>query len=86
MIYTAYILKRAKLCSLPLDKSNLIIKKLKKSLMDYFSRKTKGNNRDRTGWITKISKWSESHEIFFHRVIFIVDFESELRTDKNFSI
>ena len=42
--------------------------------------------RDRPGWMTKILKWSERHEIFFHGVIFIVDFESELRIDKNFSI
>ena len=42
--------------------------------------------RDYTGLITKISKLSERHEIFFHRVILIVDFESELRIDKNLAI
>ena len=41
-------------------------------------------DRDRPGWVTKISKWTERHEIFFHRIIFIVDFESELRIDKSF--
>ena len=36
--------------------------------------------------IAKISKVSERHEIFFHGVIFIVDFEYELRFDKNYAI
>ena len=49
---------------------------------------------DRPGWVTKISKWSERNEIFlfidnfsiYYKTIFIVDFESELRIDKNFVI
>ena len=36
--------------------------------------------------IRKISKVFERHENFFHSVIFIVDFEYELRIKKNFAI
>ena len=40
--------------------------------------------RDYTGWITKILKLSQRHEIFCPWVIFVVDFENSLKIDKNF--
>ena len=43
-------------------------------------------NRDRPGWMTKISKWSDRHEIYFRKVILIIDFESELKIVKHFAI
>ena len=42
-------------------------------------------SRGNKGGITKILKLSERREIFT-RVIFVVDFENDLRIDKNFTV
>ena len=42
--------------------------------------------RNRTGWITKILKLSERHEIFFPRVFFVKYFKNDLRIDEIFVV
>ena len=39
-----------------------------------------------TGWITKIFKLSERHEILFPRLLFVADIKTVLEIDKKFSV
>ena len=53
--------------------------------MLYLNFQVHASSRSRDRLIQFFERGAEKH-VFFHRVIFIVDFEFELQIDKNFAI